>query len=57
MDLWKYPAGVTALLVRWTEKLAGGPQAECRYLEHIFILFYVCYFFQITHIKNTIQNN
>ena len=27
LDLWTYPAGVTALLARWTEKLAGGPQA------------------------------
>ena len=27
LDLWKDPAGVTALLARWTEKLAGGPQA------------------------------
>ena len=27
LDLWTDPAGVTALLVRWTEKLAGGPQA------------------------------
>ena len=27
LDLWTYPAGVTALLVRWTEKLAGGSQA------------------------------
>ena len=26
-DLCTDPAGVTALLVRWTEKLAGGPQA------------------------------
>ena len=26
LDLWTYPAGVTALLARWTEKLAGGPQ-------------------------------
>ena len=25
-DLWTYPAGVTALLACWTEKLAGGPQ-------------------------------
>ena len=24
---WTVPAGVTALLARWTEKLAGGPQA------------------------------
>ena len=28
LDLWTDPAGVTALLARWTEKLAGGPQAE-----------------------------
>ena len=27
VELWTYPAGVTALLARWTEKLAGGPQA------------------------------
>ena len=27
LDLWADPAGVTALLARWTEKLAGGPQA------------------------------
>ena len=27
LDLWSDPAGVTALLARWTEKLAGGPQA------------------------------
>ena len=27
LDLWTYPAGVTALLARWTEKLAVGPQA------------------------------
>ena len=27
LDLWTDPAGVTALLGRWTEKLAGGPQA------------------------------
>ena len=27
LDLWTDPAGVTALLVRWTEKLVGGPQA------------------------------
>ena len=28
LDLWTDPAGVTALLARWTEKLAGGPQAR-----------------------------
>ena len=28
LDLWTDPAGVTALLVRWTEMMAGGPQAE-----------------------------
>ena len=28
LDLWTDPAGETALLARWTEKLAGGPQAE-----------------------------
>ena len=27
LDLWTDPAGVTALLARWTEKMAGGPQA------------------------------
>ena len=27
LDLWTDPAGVTELLVRWTEKLAGGPQS------------------------------
>ena len=27
LDLWTDSAGVTALLARWTEKLAGGPQA------------------------------
>ena len=27
LDLWTYPAGVTVLLARWIEKLAGGPQA------------------------------
>ena len=27
LDLWTDPAGVTALPARWTEKLAGGPQA------------------------------
>ena len=27
LDLWADPAGVTALQARWTEKLAGGPQA------------------------------
>ena len=26
LDLGTYPAGVTALLARWTEKEAGGPQ-------------------------------
>ena len=26
LDLWTDPAGVTSLLARWTEKLAGGPQ-------------------------------
>ena len=30
LDLWTDPAGVTALLARWTEKLAGGPQVEDR---------------------------
>ena len=27
LDLWTDATGVTALLARWTEKLAGGPQA------------------------------
>ena len=27
LDLWTDPAGVTALLTRWMEKLAGEPQA------------------------------
>ena len=27
LDLWTDPVGVTALLARWTKKLAGGPQA------------------------------
>ena len=27
LDLWTDPAGVTALLAKWTEKLTGGPQA------------------------------
>ena len=27
LDLWIDPVGVTALLSRWTEKLAGGSQA------------------------------
>ena len=26
LDLWTYPAGVMALVARWMEKLAGGPQ-------------------------------
>ena len=26
LDLWTDPAGVTALLARWMEKVAGGPQ-------------------------------
>ena len=26
MDLWTNPAGVMALLVRWRDKLAGGPK-------------------------------
>ena len=33
LDLWTDPAGITALLAGWTEKLAGGPQAG-RYLHH-----------------------
>ena len=28
LDLWTYPTGVTALLARLMEKLAGGPQAR-----------------------------
>ena len=28
LDLWTEPVRVTALLARWTEKVAGGPQAE-----------------------------
>ena len=28
LDVWTDPTGVTALLARWTEKLAGGPQAR-----------------------------
>ena len=27
LDLWTDPAGVTALLAKWREKLSGGPQA------------------------------
>ena len=27
LDLWTDSAGVTALLAKWTDKLAGGPQA------------------------------
>ena len=27
LDLWTDHAGVTALLARWTDKLAGGPEA------------------------------
>ena len=27
-DLWADPVGVTTLLTRWTEELAGGPQSE-----------------------------
>ena len=27
LDLWTDPTGVTVLLARWTERLAGGPQA------------------------------
>ena len=27
LDLWTDPAGVTALLARWSEKLSGGIQA------------------------------
>ena len=27
LDLWTYPTRVSALLARWTEKLAGGTQA------------------------------
>ena len=28
LDLWTDPIGVTALLARWTEKLASGLQAK-----------------------------
>ena len=28
LDLWTDPAGVTALLVRWTAKQVGGPQSR-----------------------------
>ena len=28
LELWTDPAGMTALLVRWTEELAGGTQRE-----------------------------
>ena len=28
MNLWTDHTGITALLARWTEKLAGGPQAR-----------------------------
>ena len=31
LDLWTDPAGVTALLARWTEKLAGGAQSGRSY--------------------------
>ena len=34
MDLWTYPDGVTALLARWMEKLAGGPQAVTANCSH-----------------------
>ena len=34
LDLWTDPAGVSALLTRWTEKLAGGPQAGSSYSSH-----------------------
>ena len=27
LDLWTDPSGVTALLTRWADKLAGGPEA------------------------------
>ena len=27
LDLWTDPAGVTALLAKWTDKLDGGPQS------------------------------
>ena len=33
-DLWTDPAGVTALLARWTVKLAGGPQARTSNSPH-----------------------
>ena len=34
LDLWTYPAGVTVLLARWTEKLAGGPQVGISDFPH-----------------------
>ena len=34
LDLWTDPAGVTALLDRWMEKLAGGPQARTSDFPH-----------------------
>ena len=34
LDLWTYPAGVTALLARWTESIAGGPQAGRSHSPH-----------------------
>ena len=33
LGLWTDPAGVTALLARWTKKLAGGPQAHTSTLQ------------------------
>ena len=34
LDLWTDPVGVSALLARWTEKLAGGLQARISDLPH-----------------------
>ena len=35
LDLWTDPAEVTALQARWTEKLAGGPQAGTSDSPHL----------------------
>ena len=34
LDLWTDPDGVTALRARWTEKLAGRPEAGTSYSPH-----------------------
>ena len=34
LDLWTNPAGVTALLARWMEKMSGGPEAEISYSRY-----------------------